>query len=67
MMLTRCVPAIWRSHYLPLEQAPHGYELFRKKAGGCTKVVLQPGRKGPLVIAGGAGAAMTAPGVSPPR
>ncbi len=60
-------PGDMASHYLPLEQAPHGYELFQKKAGGCTKVVLQPGRKGPLVIAGGAGAAMTAPGVSPPR
>ena len=30
------------SHYLPLEQAPEGYETFQKKADGCTKVTLQP-------------------------
>lgn len=30
------------SHRLPLEQAAHGYELFRDKADGCIKVVLQP-------------------------
>ncbi|MBO0815125.1 MAG: glutathione-dependent formaldehyde dehydrogenase [Actinobacteria bacterium] len=32
------------SHYLPLEQAPHGYDIFQKKTEGCTKVLLQPGR-----------------------
>ncbi len=30
------------SHHLPLEQAPHGYDIFRDKAEGCIKVVLQP-------------------------
>ena len=30
------------THHLPLEQAPHGYEIFRDKADGCIKVVLQP-------------------------
>ena len=30
------------THRLPLEEAPHGYEIFRDKAGGCIKVVLQP-------------------------
>jgi threonine dehydrogenase-like Zn-dependent dehydrogenase len=30
------------THHLPLEQAPHGYEIFRAKADGCIKVVLQP-------------------------
>jgi threonine dehydrogenase-like Zn-dependent dehydrogenase len=30
------------THRLPLEQAPHGYEIFRNKADGCIKVVLQP-------------------------
>ena len=30
------------THHLPLEQAPHGYEIFRDKADGCLKVVLQP-------------------------
>ena len=41
------------SHYLPLEQAPEGYEKFQKKADGCTKVVLQPGRTEPEVYPGG--------------
>jgi threonine dehydrogenase-like Zn-dependent dehydrogenase len=41
------------SHYLPLEQAPEGYEKFQKKAGGCTKVILQPGRTEPEVHPGG--------------
>jgi threonine dehydrogenase-like Zn-dependent dehydrogenase len=31
------------SHHLPLEQAPHGYEIFKKKQENCTKVVLKPG------------------------
>jgi threonine dehydrogenase-like Zn-dependent dehydrogenase len=43
------------SHYLPLEDAPHGYELFETKAEGCTKVVLQPDRVSPEVFPGGAG------------
>jgi len=30
------------THHLPLEQAPHGYDIFRDKAEGCLKVVLQP-------------------------
>ena len=30
------------THHLPLEDAPHGYEIFRDKAEGCIKVVLQP-------------------------
>jgi threonine dehydrogenase-like Zn-dependent dehydrogenase len=30
------------THHLPLEQAPHGYEIFRNKTDGCLKVVLQP-------------------------
>ena len=30
------------THHLPLEEAPHGYEIFRDKADGCLKVVLQP-------------------------
>ena len=31
------------THRLPLEQAPHGYEIFKKKEDGCIKVVLKPG------------------------
>ena len=30
------------THRLPLEQAPHGYEIFQKKQDGCIKVVLTP-------------------------
>ncbi len=30
------------THHLPLEQAPHGYEMFQKKEDGCIKVVLKP-------------------------
>jgi threonine dehydrogenase-like Zn-dependent dehydrogenase len=30
------------THHLPLEDAPHGYEIFRDKTDGCIKVVLQP-------------------------
>jgi threonine dehydrogenase-like Zn-dependent dehydrogenase len=30
------------THHLPLEDSPRGYEIFRDKAEGCLKVVLQP-------------------------
>jgi threonine dehydrogenase-like Zn-dependent dehydrogenase len=30
------------THHLPLEQAPHGYEIFQKKKDVCIKVVLNP-------------------------
>jgi threonine dehydrogenase-like Zn-dependent dehydrogenase len=30
------------THYLPLADAPHGYEIFRAKQDGCIKVILQP-------------------------
>ncbi len=30
------------THHLPLDQAPHGYDIFQKKQDGCIKVVLQP-------------------------
>jgi threonine dehydrogenase-like Zn-dependent dehydrogenase len=30
------------THHLPLEDAPHGYEIFRDKQDDCLKVVLQP-------------------------
>jgi len=30
------------THRLPLEQAPHAYEMFQKKTDGAVKVVLQP-------------------------
>jgi threonine dehydrogenase-like Zn-dependent dehydrogenase len=30
------------THHLPLDQAPHGYEIFQKKQDKCIKVVLNP-------------------------
>ena len=30
------------THLLPLDKAPHGYEIFQKKQDGAIKVVLQP-------------------------
>lgn len=30
------------SHVLPLDQAPHAYEIFQKKQDGAVKVMLQP-------------------------
>jgi len=30
------------THRLPLEDAPHGYEMFKNKEDGCIKVVLKP-------------------------
>ena len=30
------------THTLPLEQAPHGYEIFQQKRDGAIKVVLEP-------------------------
>src|ERR1700745_2900634 len=30
------------THRMPLEKAPHGYEILQKKEDGAIKVVLQP-------------------------
>jgi len=30
------------THKLPLEDAPHGYDIFQEKKDGCIKVVLTP-------------------------
>ncbi len=30
------------THKLPLEQAPHGYEIFQRKQDGAIKILLQP-------------------------
>ncbi len=35
-------PSAIITHRLPLEEAPHGYEIFRDKKDDCIKVVLQP-------------------------
>ena len=53
------------SHYLPLDQAPQGYEKFQKKTDGCIKVILQPGRSEPETHPGG-GLAARQPGLEAP-
>jgi threonine dehydrogenase-like Zn-dependent dehydrogenase len=30
------------THHMPLDQAPHGYEIFQKKQDSCIKVLLHP-------------------------
>ena len=30
------------THTLPLEHAPHGYDIFKHKKDNCEKVVLKP-------------------------
>ncbi|GBE67984.1 glutathione-dependent formaldehyde dehydrogenase [Mycobacterium sp. MFM001] len=35
-------PTFLISHRLPLDEAPHGYEMFKHKQDNCTKVVLKP-------------------------
>jgi threonine dehydrogenase-like Zn-dependent dehydrogenase len=36
-------PSFVITHSLPLEQAPHGYEIFKNKKDSCIKIVLKPG------------------------
>jgi threonine dehydrogenase-like Zn-dependent dehydrogenase len=35
-------PSFVVTHRMPLDEAPHGYEVFKKKADYCIKVVLKP-------------------------
>lgn len=35
-------PTVIISHHLKLDQAPHGYEIFKHKQDNCTKVILNP-------------------------
>jgi threonine dehydrogenase-like Zn-dependent dehydrogenase len=35
-------PGVLVTHRLPLEQAPHGYELFKHKRDGCVRAVFAP-------------------------
>ncbi len=32
----------YATHHLPLEEAPHGYEIFQKKEDGAFKILLKP-------------------------
>jgi threonine dehydrogenase-like Zn-dependent dehydrogenase len=36
-------PTFVITHTLPLEQAAHGYDLFKHKRDDCEKVILKPG------------------------
>jgi threonine dehydrogenase-like Zn-dependent dehydrogenase len=35
-------PTFLISHRLPLDEAPHGYEIFKNKQENCSKVILKP-------------------------
>jgi threonine dehydrogenase-like Zn-dependent dehydrogenase len=35
-------PTFVITHILPLEQAPHGYDIFKHKLDNCEKVILKP-------------------------
>ncbi len=35
-------PSFIISHRMTLDEAPHGYEIFRKKKEDCTKIVMKP-------------------------
>ncbi|MCU0566298.1 MAG: glutathione-dependent formaldehyde dehydrogenase [Oculatellaceae cyanobacterium Prado106] len=37
-------PTFLITHRLPLEQAPHAYEIFKHKQDNCIKVILKPGQ-----------------------
>jgi threonine dehydrogenase-like Zn-dependent dehydrogenase len=37
-------PSFVITHSLPLEEAPHGYEIFKHKKDSCIKIVLKPGQ-----------------------
>jgi threonine dehydrogenase-like Zn-dependent dehydrogenase len=37
-------PSFVITHSLPLDQAPHGYEIFTHKKDSCIKIVLKPGQ-----------------------
>ncbi|MEH2048031.1 zinc-dependent alcohol dehydrogenase [Nostoc sp.] len=37
-------PSFVITHSLPLDQAPHGYEIFSHKQDSCIKIVLKPGQ-----------------------
>ena len=30
------------THVLPLDEAPHGYDIFQKKEDGAVKIILRP-------------------------
>jgi threonine dehydrogenase-like Zn-dependent dehydrogenase len=35
-------PSFIITHKLSLDEAPHGYDIFRNKKEGCVKVVMNP-------------------------
>jgi threonine dehydrogenase-like Zn-dependent dehydrogenase len=38
-------PSFVITHTLPLEEAPHGFQIFNDKQDGCIKIVLKPGQR----------------------
>lgn len=50
-------PSLIISHEVPIDRAPEMYDLFAKRDGGCTKVVLKPGVTTAETRQGGANAA----------
>jgi threonine dehydrogenase-like Zn-dependent dehydrogenase len=41
-------PACIITHHMALDDAPHGYEIFKHKQDQCVKVVLHPGQQGTM-------------------
>ena len=39
---TRSASTTFATHHLPLDEAPHAYEIFQKKQDGAVKILLQP-------------------------
>ena len=35
-------PSLIITHKMSLDEAPHGYDIFRNKKDGCVKVVMNP-------------------------
>ena len=35
-------PSFIITHRMPLDDAPHGYRIFRDKEEGCIKIVMKP-------------------------
>jgi hypothetical protein len=40
-------PSFVVTHRMSLEEAPHGYDIFKNKEDNCIKVVLKPDWNGP--------------------
>ena len=52
------------THQLPLEEAPHGYDIFQRKTDGCVKVVRKPGRRARTPTTAGSSSSRAPPAAS---